>query len=332
VTVRSSEGSSSNLKQLATAAGKPVMAIVQNDMPTDAVVGNQVRSLIPLHMGALHFIVLQDSDIKSLSDLPGRSIAIGTEGSGSMLLVKGLLQHFGIAVEQTVPCTLDQACTKLMAEDVEAILVTSGLKSQKFEVLSGAVPLRLIGLGDGVQQGSEIAGFQLSWPFISRIQIPRFAYRPPTDDQPGVPSEAVPTIGVRAVLLAPVDFPEPIARKITRILSENRSVLIRQNPEASSLMEPGSGETLQYPLHRGALAYLQRNEPGFWHQNAELFGFVMSTIATLVGLLLATRRWILQRQKDRIDLFYQRLGEIWTRVAGDPGHCDQPSRRRKTVG
>lgn len=318
IEVRDSEGSITNLRRVAAGGESTthVLGIIQNDVaiPPDweNARANTVRSLLPLHSGGLHFIVPADSVIHSIADLRGRIVATGLQNSGSPALAEALLAHYGISLDAVDRrhLSLPEACEELREGEVDAILMTMGLKSAEFEQLIDDVPVRLVGIGENTDPGSEIEGFRLTYPFVRSAYIPKYAYRAPEGQREGVPNQAVPTIELRAVLVANRNLPNYLAMRIARTLVENKSSLSRSHPSAAQITEHFDPAQLQFPIHEGAHRYFHRDDPGFLRRNADLLGFILSLFLALWGFLHSTQRWMTQRRKDRIDAYYIELDKI----------------------
>ena len=316
VEVRESEGSLENLRSVIQAENGRVIGIVQNDvfLPDDLMERGVValRSLLPLHHGVLHFLVPEDSEIRSVADLRGKVVAVGSHESGSPPIVAALLRHYEVPMESVEKrfLSLKESSEAFQAGEVDAILMTMGLKSAEFEQLVADVPLRFVGIGQSVSQGSEIEGFRLTYPFVQATMIPRYAYSAPFGGQKGVPEKPVPAIAVRAVLVAHRELPDIVANRIARTLVENKSSLSRSHPSATQITKDFDPVQLQFPVHRGAHTYFHRDDPGFLQRNAEVLGFLLSLMITAGGFLLSARKWLGQVRKNRIDAYYIDLDQL----------------------
>ena len=217
-----------------------MLAIVQNDTTPGtgpAHVDSSVRSLLPLHAGALHFIVRGDSSIYRITDLRGREIAEGLPRSGTPPIVDALLKHYEIGPDEIErrPLSLADATAALRDGEVDAILLAMGLKSEKLEDLVSTTEVRFVGIGEGIGPGSEIEGFRLTYPFVQSTLIPRNTYAAPRGDRPGVPRRGIPAISIRAVLVANQSLSSEVANQVTRVLLENRAALARSHPSAAQI-------------------------------------------------------------------------------------------------
>lgn len=310
IQVLESDGSAANVARLH--AGEADLALIQND----TLANDDLRTLVPMDLGALHFIVRSGSQIGRLGQVEGKTIGVGLPTSGSHRLVEELMQHFEVDLSRTklVPMRIEDACEKLAAGKIDALLMVLSLKSEAIEKLVAKGGVRLVGIGEGIGPGCEIEGFRLSYPYVEPLLIPVHAYAMPRGGKPGVPEKAVPTVAVRTVLAARRDLPDAAARGITRKVLENRSRLTVAGREIPMLGPAEGSGRLQFPLHDGAAQYFNRNEPGFLVRYAEVIGLIVSLMIAAYGLFRAARKWLGQRQKDRIDAYYLELNQMLNRM------------------
>ncbi|MEM6917261.1 MAG: TAXI family TRAP transporter solute-binding subunit, partial [Verrucomicrobiota bacterium] len=312
VRVEASAGSLENLERVARQEESNSIGIIQNDVripTTFAVEGSDLRSLLPLHQGVLHFLVHSDSEVQSFADLRGKVIAEGLPGSGSPPIIDALLEHYEIpeAELRRKPFSLKEACAAMRDREVDAIIMPMGLKSAEFEKLVEDIPLRFVGIGTETGVGSELEGFRLTYPFVQATTIPKYTYSVPRSGRSGVPDRGIPAVAVRAVLVGHRELPDRIANDIARTLVENKASLSLSHASAVQITEEFDSSLLQFPIHRGAHRYFHRDDPGFLQRNAEMLGFILSLIIALIGLLVSTRKWLGQLRKNRIDRYYIEL-------------------------
>ncbi|MEM1443517.1 MAG: TAXI family TRAP transporter solute-binding subunit, partial [Verrucomicrobiota bacterium] len=312
VRVEASAGSLENVEHVAKQDEPNSIGIIQNDVRIPlklATEGSDLRSLLPLHQGVLHFLVHSDSEIQSFSDLRGKVIAEGLPGSGSPPIIEALLRHYEIPESKVTrkPSGLKDACDAMRKREVDAIIMPMGLKSAEFERLVEDIPLRFVGVGTETGVGSELEGFRLTYPFVQTTTIPKYTYSVPRGDRGGVPDRGIPAVAVRAVLVGHRDLPDRIANDIARTLVENKASLSLSHASAVQITEEFDSSQLQFPIHRGAHRYFHRDDPGFLRKNAEMLGFLLSLVIALIGLLVSTRKWLGQLRKNRIDRYYIEL-------------------------
>ncbi|HIE29081.1 TPA: TAXI family TRAP transporter solute-binding subunit, partial [Candidatus Poribacteria bacterium] len=90
VEILPTQGSYENLKLIER--GEAYFAFYQNSGDTTT----SIRSVANLYSEALHLIVKNSSGITSIKELKGKTVAIGSEGSGTRLMALEVLKHYGI--------------------------------------------------------------------------------------------------------------------------------------------------------------------------------------------------------------------------------------------
>ena len=306
IEVLESDGSAQNASRLSN--NQAHLALLQNDTAGD----DSIRSLVPLQTGALHFLARKDAKITNLGELEGKKVGVGLETSGSHRLVTELLSHFEVDLTKIDlhHLTIQEASKQIRDGDIDAMLMVIGLKTEVIDQTIACGKVEFVPIGRHAGPGSVIEGFRLTNPFVEPWLIPRHCYAMPHGDLPGVPEEAIPTIAVRTVLVARSDLSNSVAQKITQLVIENRNRLTRKHRDVSLMEDNLDHSKFQFPLHPGASQYYNRNEPGFLVRYAEVIGLLASLAFTLYGLVRTGRRWLLQRQKDRIDAYYNELNHL----------------------
>lgn len=98
-------------------------------------------------------------------------------------------------------------------------------------------------------------------------------------------------------------MPKDVVRRVTATLFENQRELSLSLRLAGFVSQPTLGGATLLPVHPGAVAFYNRNQPSFFQENAEPIGVTVSVTAILMSLLLwAKRRWE-EGQKGRIDVY-----------------------------
>ncbi|MDF1663313.1 MAG: TAXI family TRAP transporter solute-binding subunit, partial [Planctomycetota bacterium] len=169
---------------------------------------------------------------------------------------------------------------------------------------------RLIGLDSKVIEAGNAAGFCTANPFYTPYNIPKHLYGQ-------APASPISTIAVEAILVAHRDTPKDVVHEVSRLLFANRSNLVEQNPALADLSEGFNRGRLRYPLHSGAQAYLERENPGFLVKYAEAMGFVVSIIVTLFAFLAGVHEQLKRTKKNRIDDYYEQVGELLKEIGNE---------------
>jgi len=90
-------------------------------------------------------------------------------------------------------------------------------------------------------------------------------------------------------------------------LFEHRLDLTIRFALATAISEPNLKAGLTVPLHEGAAAYYNRDQPSFLHENAEPIALIITIVAMLGSGLLALRGRFNARQKNRLDDYNYKL-------------------------
>ena len=317
IDVVQSQGSGENMERLADKSAD--LAIIQND----TIPQTDVRTLIPLHRGVLHFLVHESAGITSLADLRGKQVAIGPLESGTLMVTTELLRHFGIEEDEFVPVYegVATAGEKLRRQEIDALLFMAAVDASAARELITDGGVRYVSLSENYQSaGSSVDGFALAFPYVEKFIIPQNLH-PMIDDSPSRPLSPCATFSLRSSLVAREDLPTQVAHDIVQAILENRAVMTRENQSASEISEQFGHRDVHYPLHAGADAYFHRSDPTFLERYAEPMAFGLSLLAALYAMFAGARNWLMRSKKNRVDVYYSRLDELLSEMSeADPNH------------
>jgi len=160
---------------------------------------------------------------------------------------------------------------------------------------------------DNLGKGSTVEGLKMVFPKLSSFIIPKSFYL-------GKPEKPVLTVAITDVLVSCKDLDSYVVYNIVRIINEKRSELISED-NIYNLLDPKTSDfVLSFPLHKGAVAYQNRNKPSVWTRYASVIWPFLSIIAILAGGFASLKRHIRQRKKMRIDIIYNELLTIRKRA------------------
>ena len=124
------------------------------------------------------------------------------------------------------------------------------------------------------------------------------------------PKRPVGTMSVGALLVSREGVDDEVVRGVTREMFQNKVALVEGHSVAAALDETVEMSGIRFPLHDGAVAYYARDEPSFFVEYAEAMSFGFTIAAALISGFIALREWLRRRKKNRIDVYYQRIGEL----------------------
>ena len=135
----------------------------------------------------------------------------------------------------------------LTAGRIDAFFWSGGLPSAAITDLRRTMPIRLVGLGDVVDDLTRSYG-----ELYTETTVPAVVY--------GAQS-AVTTVSLPNFLVVRRDMPDAEAYWLTRLLFEGQSQLIRAHPEARRLDRRTAIATHPLDLHPGAARWFRESHP-----------------------------------------------------------------------
>jgi TRAP transporter 4TM/12TM fusion protein/TRAP transporter TAXI family solute receptor len=207
-----------------------------------------LRIVAPLYPNVAQVLVRVGSGIRSMSELRGRRVSVGSAGSGTEELSHQLLAAYGITYDDIDQRFLSftESAAALRDGAVDAAIFSVGYPaSAVLEVTSTGVA-RLIPIsGDGARRLQE------QHPYYSTGVIPAKAY--PGQDQ------EIRTIAVMNWLVADSSLSGDVVREVLDILDQDRSQL-RQVAEIAGQIRLDALNQAPVPLHPAARAWLREKQ------------------------------------------------------------------------
>jgi len=245
-----SSGSASNIN--AIAAGEAQFGIAQVDDQYQAVKGlgewsdkgphEDLRAVFSMYTEYVTLVAGADSGIRSINDLKGKVVDIGSPGSGTQRNAIDALRAAGIDWENDIQAleeSLDDRLAKFMHGELDAFFFTVGHPNKEIKFATVSVRgIRIIPL-------SNIDSLIFENPYYSRTLIPSKLY-PMADNEADIE-----TIGVNATLLTSATVSEDVVYTVTKAIFENLESLADFNV----LLDDKPLEGLTAPIHPGALRY-----------------------------------------------------------------------------
>ena len=250
---QASSGSVENIRNLR--AGTIESAFTQADVATWAYTGfglyadegpfAELRAIAHLYDELLHVVVPADSPIETLADLRGSRVALGEDGSGTLIDARLLLEAYGLSDADIVPLYLPPAPASdaMLAGALDAFFFVGGVPLVAVADLARRMPIRLVAFNDPVGERA-----------ISRIPFFTMAELPP-ESYPGVPSVRTPAVGAMWVTSTAVDA-ETIYG-LTRALwhPSTQVALANGHARGAAVSIDNALRGVAIPLHPGALRY-----------------------------------------------------------------------------
>jgi len=298
--VRVSRDASSNIALLN--AGLIDAAVIRADTP----VVSDIRVIADLYPDVMQVITRHDSGIYKITDLASHTISIPPYGTDSFRSFWVLGDHYDLPIDAMAWTAeqFEQGAARLLSGDVDAFFTTRSLRdTQLIRMFEDA---QLTGLKLRIVPVRQAEAISIKRPFLTATSIPMGTYTGATP----VPSTDIPTSAVDRILVSRADVTGEAIRELTRILFEHRLDLTIRFSLASAIRKPDEGRGLSVPLHSGAEAYYDRDEPSFIQENAEPLALMVTIMTLLVSVLLTLRSRFSSKQKNRADTYNYQLLDI----------------------
>jgi uncharacterized protein len=320
ITVRETGGTSQSLEMLKT--GQVQMAAAQADVASEEMdVSTRKKDLLKSGEGSaairtvavlyqdLFQLVVRDSSIKQFTQLNRKTVALPAKGGQYKSFLK-IAKHYGlsnITVTGNLKGQQDYNDTKA-EEDFK-----TGRANALFRVR--AVGNRGIATLVENYNGTLVAipqaeAMKIKHPAFESTKIPQGAYK----GNPAVPEEDLPTVAVSRLLVVSDTVDKSVMREITRIIFENRQAIAdavsQEHPEVKPLIanikDPReSASTGLPPLHPGALAFYDRNQPSFVQENADYLALILTVVLLALSWFRQVKVWMESSRKNEADEYIQ---------------------------
>ncbi len=253
----STAGSAENVQNIQ--AGQFGLGLVQSDVACRAWDGtgqwknagpqNNIRSIAGLQSEAVSLVCAAASSIHSVADLKDKRVGIGARGSGIRQNALDVLGIYGVKVTDLAladESLLHTAADKLMKGKLDAFFITIGHPCELIHRVSfDRVPIRFISLKTADAQKAGL-------PYYADADFAPMYY-PKVE----FPKDFLPTMGVRAVLMANKDLPEPVAQAVIGLIYGDWRNLGKLNAALSGLNPQKMKQPLCAPLLPAVRKYLK---------------------------------------------------------------------------
>ena len=241
---RNTKGSTENVPLLE--AGKLDIALVAGEIATAALArpGTRLRIVAAMYSSPGVFIVRGDSPARSIADLRGQPVVLGTQASGITALGRTVLESLEIEVQ---PIYLEKAADgpAMLMDGRAAALWGAGVGWPAFTALAKSGGRFIAPSPDEVQR---ILARQ---PLLQAVTLPARTY-------PGQDA-ALHSVGSWSYVIARPDLPEKTAYLLARAIHRAEAPLAARLPQArettmANTLKAAPGADL---IHPGVLKYLR---------------------------------------------------------------------------
>ncbi len=257
LSVQETQGSLENLE--AVTNGRFYFGIIQSDVQFKAWNGTNgtpwagrpqknLRAVMSLYTEAINLVAATSRGIQHPADLQSKrvSVNLGEPGSGHFINAREVLDAIGIDPDQhlsAVQVSAPRALSLFGRNQLDAFFFTAGHPAAQFhEVNGGRRRAQFVAMNPDDK-------VLMRYPYYRRTMIPVRFY--PEMDNP----TDIPTLGVKATVIASADTPEWMVYGLVKNIAENIDYLRTQLKIFDSLTRNSALEALTAPIHPGAMKY-----------------------------------------------------------------------------
>jgi uncharacterized protein len=239
---------------LLVANGDSDVAFSLADSAIDAVQGGEsfdrplpVRALGTLYPNITQVVVKADSEIETIEDMRGKTVSVGSPGSGTEVIALRLLDVAGVDPEEDITkrqLGVGESAQALREGSIDAFFWSGGVPTGAVTDLATTDDIRLLALDRYLQPMRERFGEAYADATVE------------DDEYSGVAGTT--TIAVPNLLIVHERMSDELAYRITQVLYEGQDRLATIVPAAESL-DPKTGREVVEPvrLHDGAQRYYE---------------------------------------------------------------------------
>jgi TRAP-type uncharacterized transport system substrate-binding protein len=270
-----------------------------------------LRQVAVLHLEPLHLLLKEEIHrgvTRSLGGLRGKVVNLGDRGSGTYLLAAEVMAFLGLRAgtdfTESTHSYADLEQERDTSRLPDAIFTVSTLPSPLARHLVTRHHYRLASLPfcEAFALGAlaeDHAPPSSPSQMASRIDrrrvydatIPAFTY----EIEPGVPPEAIHTLGTRLLLVTRKDIAADTIRRLLEVVFNSPFSQVLQPPLDARLMDSPP----ELPWHDGTTDYIRRNSPLITGDVIDLVEKEVSILGVVAGGLFCLIQWLRRRFRRR---------------------------------
>lgn len=205
------------------------------------------RVLGALYAETVQLITMKE-DIKSVSDLKGKSVSIGAPGSGVYFNAMDVLEGAGLTVDDIKPQyqSFDDSKEALKDGQIDAAFIVAGAPTSAITELATTNGVFLIPI-----EGELRDNIMRSCPYYAPLEIPANTY--PKQNSP------IETITIKATLIVDTDIDEDTVYALTAAIFDHVEEIAKENAKGEELSIENATSGITIPFHAGAARYYKEH-------------------------------------------------------------------------
>jgi TRAP transporter TAXI family solute receptor len=189
--------------------------------------------------------VTEKSGITDISELNGKKVCVGSQGTSYLFVNEALLEAYGISIDDIEPYYMDYAesAEALANGDIDAAFQTGGYPIAGIQQSASSTAFRMLPVDEDV-----IASLTEEYPFISTTEIPAGTYEKQANE------DAVSTLGYMTCLFCSSKADDDQIYAFVKLMMENLDSYQDTN-DATRQISPDTIATEYIPFNAGAERY-----------------------------------------------------------------------------
>ncbi|MDZ7817681.1 MAG: TAXI family TRAP transporter solute-binding subunit [Aliarcobacter sp.] len=253
--VESTGGSVYNVNTIKN--GELDFGIVQSDIVYQASKGEgafkdaaipKLKSVMAIYPELLTLVTRKDANINTIMDVKGKRINLGNPGSGNEATALTLFDASGIKKEDLAfagALKASEMPDALRDNKIDGYFYMVGHPTANIKDASTSVDVKITPI-----EGDNVDSLIKKYPYFAKANVPGGLYK-------GNDSEAIPTFGVKAVLVTSDDVSVNAVYTVVKAILENFDEFKKLHPAYSDITKESLLDGLSAPLHEGAKKYFQ---------------------------------------------------------------------------
>ncbi|RUY26032.1 TAXI family TRAP transporter solute-binding subunit [Mesorhizobium sp. M7A.F.Ca.CA.004.12.1.1] len=248
--VQATKASVENLNLLQQ--GKGEIAFALGDSVKMAAEGNaeagfpgkldKLRGIAAIYPNYIQIVASQESGIKTLADLKGKSLSVGAPASGTELNARAIFAAAGLKYEdlgRVEYLPFAESVELIKNRQLDATLQSAGLGVASIRDLATSVPINVVAV-----PAEDVA--KIGSPYLSGV-LPQGTYEGQSED--------VATAAVGNFLITRADVSDEIAYQMTKLIFDHLDQLAAAHAAAKAIDQAKALDGMPVPLHPGAERY-----------------------------------------------------------------------------
>ena len=230
--------------------GKVELALIQADTAYYAFNGTEMfkdkkvdtlRGIAALYPETIQIVVLEGSSIKTIADLKGKKVAVGSIGSGTEANVRQIMEVYSMTYNDFKPqyLSFNEAASGLKDGNVDAAFVTAGAPTAAIQDIAFQNKVRLVSF-----EADKADALVKKYPFFAKTVVKANTYPGQTTDTN--------TIAVTSILVTSSKVDEALVYSMTKAIYSNLDRVKAAHKMGENITKQSAGVGMPITVHPGA--------------------------------------------------------------------------------